>query len=74
MPPVLSPEYRYPAEHLVAALDAAGVSQSELARRLWTTQGTVNRWCRGKAPITRLVWLACLHALGLPVEWEPTKR
>lgn len=71
MPPPISHEYRIPAAHLVAALEASGVSQSELARRLNVTQGTVNRWARNKAPISISRWIAILSACGLPAAWAP---
>ena len=71
VPAPLHPEDRVPAVRLVAALAASGMSQSELARRLGLTVVAVNRWCRGKAPISASRWIACASVMGLPADWEP---
>jgi transcriptional regulator with XRE-family HTH domain len=69
--PPTPPESREDAARVIAALAAAGVSQAELARRLGLNQTTVNRWCKGVAPVSRMAWLAMTQALGLPATWEP---
>jgi transcriptional regulator with XRE-family HTH domain len=71
VPAPLAPEDQVPAVRLTGALEASGMSQSELARRLGVTQGTVNRWCRGKAPISMRSWIAAAAVMGLPASWEP---
>lgn len=71
MPAPMAPEDQVPASRLNGALAASGMSQSELARRLGVTQGTVNRWCRGKAPISVRSWIAAAAVMGLPADWEP---
>jgi transcriptional regulator with XRE-family HTH domain len=71
VPPPLAPEDRVPADRLVAALGEVRMSQSELARRLGLTVVAVNRWCRGKAPISTSRWIAIASVLGLPVSWQP---
>lgn len=70
-PTPFAPERVVPPEWVEAALAASGVSQSEVARRLEVTQGTVNRWARGKAPVSWSRWLAILAALDLPQRWTP---
>lgn len=71
MPMPMSPEDRVPAAKLEAALRVTGQSQSELARRLGLTVVAVNRWCRGKAPISQSRWIAVASVLGLAADWEP---
>lgn len=71
MPAPVDPEEAIPPAHLIDALRAAGASQAKLAKSLNMTGESVNRWCRGKTPITRSRWLAILSALGLPADWEP---
>jgi len=72
VPAPLPPEDRVPAARLVAALASTGMSQSELARRLGLTVVAVNRWCRGKAPISTSRWIAAAAVMGLPSDWQPT--
>lgn len=69
--PLTPPESTEPGARVVAALAATRVSQAELARRLALSQTTVNRWCRGLAPVSRMAWLAVTQALGLPADWRP---
>lgn len=69
--PVTPPESTESGTRVVAALAATRVSQAELARRLGLNQTTVNRWCRGLAPVSRMAWLAITQALGLPADWQP---
>lgn len=71
MPAPMQPDDQVPTMRLNGALAASGVSQSELARRLGVTQGTVNRWCRGKAPISVRSWIAAAAVMGLSPDWEP---
>lgn len=59
------------AAFVAAALEATGVSQSELARRLGAAFTTVNRWVNGHATISRARWMEVTQALGLPLEWKP---
>lgn len=69
--PLTPPESTESSSRVVAALAATRVSQAELARRLGLNQTTVNRWCRGLAPVSRMAWLAITQALGLPADWQP---
>lgn len=71
VPAPVPADERVPASHLIAALGATGVSQSELARRVGLTVVTVNRWARGKTVFSRSRWIAVLSVLGLPKDWEP---
>jgi transcriptional regulator with XRE-family HTH domain len=71
VPAPMSPEDQVPAARLNGALAASDMSQSELARRLGVTQGTVNRWCRGKAPISARSWIAAAAVMSLPADWQP---
>ena len=72
MPPT-PPEPREGAGRLKAALRATNVAQAELARRLGLNQTTVNRWCLGLAPISKMAWLATTQALGLAADWMPAE-
>jgi hypothetical protein len=56
---------------LIAAMDEQGSGSAALARKLEVDNTTVFRWRKGDSPITRVTWLAALHALGLPADWEP---
>lgn len=56
---------------LVAALEAVGVNQSELGRRLDVDVTSINRWCNGRAVFRQARWFAVAAALGLPVDWKP---
>lgn len=56
---------------LIAALEATGVSQSELARRLGGAFSTVNKWVNGKAALSRARWMEVTQHLGLPLDWKP---
>ena len=69
--PPSPPESQVEAARVVAALASTKVSQADLARRLGLNQTTVNRWCRGLAPVSRMAWLAITQALGLPADWQP---
>lgn len=71
VPPPLAPEDRVPAGRLLAALDVTRMTQTELAKRLGLTVVAVNRWCRGKAPISTSRWIAIASVLGLPATWQP---
>lgn len=71
VPAPMSADDRVPARRLEAALAFTGMSQSELARRLGLTVVAVNRWCRGKAPISQSRWIAVASVLGLPADWTP---
>lgn len=71
VPAPMPPEERVPAARLNAALAASGMSQSELARRLGLTVVAVNRWCRGKAPISTSRWIAAASVMGLSADWQP---
>lgn len=67
----VSPDDVVPAPWLVAALEQTGVSQSELARRIGSAAGTINRYKMDKLAISRRTWLALTQALGLPADWTP---
>lgn len=56
--------------HLIAAMEACGVSSAALARRLDVDDTSVYRWRKGQVPLTRLLWFAITHALGLPSTWR----
>lgn len=71
LPPPVPSDERVPPAHLIAALRAVGVSQSELARRLGLTVVSVNRWVKAKATFSRSRWIAVLSVLGLPAGWQP---
>lgn len=73
-PQSIPPDERVPASLLNAALDEAGVSQTTLSKRLGVTLVTVNRWARGKTPISTSRWIAIKSALGLPPGWQPSNR
>lgn len=72
------------AEVLNAALAAVfgssvGGAQSEL-HRLLVEAGernlslqTVNKWCRGKSPMTEMTLRGVLTVLGLDADWRPAK-
>jgi transcriptional regulator with XRE-family HTH domain len=68
----ISPTDKIPAARLVAALAATSTSQSELARRMGSAAGTINRYCNDKLDISPRTWLAISQALGLPADWQPT--
>jgi hypothetical protein len=79
LPRTPTPEEQAIAEErrrrLVAAMQAAGVSQSELHRRLVdlderTSLATVNRWCNGKYAISEVTLRGILTVLGLPADWQ----
>ena len=53
------------------ALAYTGKTQADLARSLEMTAVAVNRWVRGKAPLSRARWAAIKGVLGLPPDWEP---
>jgi hypothetical protein len=59
---------------LIAAMDERGSSSAALARKLEVDGTTVYRWRQGDSPITKVTWLAVLHALDLAATWEPTKK
>lgn len=69
--PLVPTESMEPGSRVIAALAATGVSQAELARRLALNQTTVNRWCNGRAVVSKMAWLAVTQALGLPADWQP---
>jgi transcriptional regulator with XRE-family HTH domain len=71
VPMPIAAEDRVPAHRLNEALRVTGMSQSELARRLGLTVVAVNRWCRGKAPVSQSRWIAVASVLGLPSDWQP---
>lgn len=56
---------------LEAALAERKVSASALARKLAVEVGTVSRWRRGVAPMSRARWIAILGALALPLDFQP---
>lgn len=63
-------------EVLLAALDAAGITQAELVRRLTlagekTATTTVNRWCTGAGPLDEDALRYVLLILGMPEDWRP---
>lgn len=60
-----------PPDALEAALRAAGVGGSALARRLHVDVGTVSRWRTGKSQLSRARFVAVLAVLGLPLDWRP---
>lgn len=60
---------------LIAAMEECEVGSAALARRLEVDDTTVYRWRKDpeRSPITRLIWLAVLGALGLPTDWQPKR-
>lgn len=63
------------AERLRAALDAAGINQSELSRRVGVTRGAVSFWLKGT--ITSLEGenlIRTAQALGVSPNWLATGR
>lgn len=62
-------------ERFVAAIDATGVTQADLARRmnregLKTAPTTVNRWYVGAANIDEDMLTFVMQLLGLPASWQ----
>ena len=58
-----------PGETLIETLDALGISQSELARRIGRPVKTINEISRGKAAITPDTALQLERALGIAAEF-----
>jgi DNA-binding XRE family transcriptional regulator len=56
---------------LVAALRFRKVSQTDLHKRLDVSMTTVNRWCKGKAPISWARWVSICSILKIPTGWAP---
>lgn len=74
VPAPLAPEDRVPSARLLAALAAVGMTQTELAKRLGLTVVAVNRWCRGRSPISMSRWIAAASVMGLPADWQPPEK
>jgi DNA-binding XRE family transcriptional regulator len=64
------------ASLLLAALDATGVSQTDLMKKLDVSWTTVSRWANAHSPISWARWVSICSVLHLPTSWEPepTKR
>lgn len=61
-----------PGKWVAAARLSKGINQGGLARILDAAQNTVSRRELGGIKVTYETWLATLHALDLPKDWEPT--
>jgi transcriptional regulator with XRE-family HTH domain len=73
VPPVPKDETISP-RHLDAALLQPGApTAADLAERIGVDVGTLSRWRRGVAPLSRTKWIAILAVLGLPLDWKPAK-
>jgi DNA-binding transcriptional regulator YdaS (Cro superfamily) len=71
VPPPIDPEDIIPAVWVELALVASGLTQAELARRLGMSTTTMNRWVRGRAPISKGRWVSVKAVLRLPADWQP---
>lgn len=49
------------------------LSQMRLAVLVKRDRNTITRWEAEDGEVDFVVWLGVLHALGLPVTWEPTE-
>lgn len=62
------------AQQLRAELKAQGITQSELAEKLGTTQPVVSRTLRGSVLNDRSHWPAIIELLGLEVVIQPKQK
>lgn len=60
-----------PADWVLAARKSRGLGQEALARRLDVSPQTISKRERGAQKTPWENWVGILHALGLPISWEP---
>jgi transcriptional regulator with XRE-family HTH domain len=68
--PAMSPEF---AEAVHAGMDAAGMTQTDLARQLGTTQAAVSQWLAGKRRVSAARCRQIADALRLTATPAPSR-